>query len=77
MFKLVRISWDDAKSDCCWTHPEEVKDKKVEHCTTIGWLIDETPEDYKVTSTKSTDGNIMGYTIIPKNKPVLIQGLDE
>ena len=50
--KIIQVSWIDAVADVGW----EAKTKaEIHHCTTVGYLIDETDEALCLASTWSID----------------------
>ena len=73
--KIIRIYWNDAISDSCWTCEDDIIDKKTPHCTSIGYLIQETAEFYIITGTITDSHDIMGYTIIPKGLTTKVEYL--
>ena len=72
---LVRIEWNDAIADSCWTCVDEVIDHKIQHCVSVGWLIHETLEAYIITTTITDSGLCMGYIAIPKGMTVKMERL--
>jgi len=70
VLKIVIISWRDTRADSIWTHEEEIHNTHSEDCETVGFLIHDTEQDYKVTPTHGEDGNTMGFVVIPKSKTV-------
>ena len=75
LMKLLKISWNDAISDSCWTCQDEIIDKKLPHCISVGYLLQETLEAYIITGTITDNNDIMGYTVIPKGLATKVEYL--
>jgi hypothetical protein len=73
--KLIKVFWNDAIADSCWTCEEDLIDKRTPNCFSIGYLIQETLDAYIITSTITDGHDVMGYTIIPKGLTTKVEYL--
>ena len=65
-YPLVEIKWDDTCNNSSWTSIPDLKNHHVVNCVTIGRLISKTAKEYKITATVASDGDILGYQLIPR-----------
>ena len=73
--KIIRIYWNDAIADSCWTCIEDITNKETPLCTSVGYLVEMTKAHYIITSTITDGHDVMGYTIIPKGLTTKVEYL--
>jgi hypothetical protein len=64
---LLLIHWIDATGSSAWTSVEEC-DLELDHCVTVGWLIDENKTRIRLCDSRSfdpKDTTIGGISVIP------------
>ncbi len=64
---IVIIHWKDHTADSSWFDLPGVKKQNHVLCQTIGWLIDEDPDQIKVVDSLTSDGGFGGVNVILKS----------
>ena len=64
---IVIIHWKDHTADSSWFDLTGVKKQNHVLCQTIGWLIDEAPDQIKVVDSLTSDGGFGGVNVILKS----------
>lgn len=63
---LVVVHWNDAMGQAGWCTPEDLEDATPIPIITAGWLIHETKTHLTIAQSLAGDGDLLGYTIVPK-----------
>jgi hypothetical protein len=66
-FPVVHIEWWDHTGDASWFDKESIKETGAVKCRTIGYLIEETKQTYKVVDTITSDNGYGGLSVILKS----------
>ena len=64
---IVIIYWKDHTADASWVDLTEARKQKPVICQTIGWLIDEDKESYRVADSITSDNGFGGINVILKS----------
>lgn len=63
--KLVRIDWVDSKAAPNeWEHIDSIESLEPVHCTSVGFLVEDTPA-YKTIAHSMSDSQVCGRITIP------------
>lgn len=62
---LLLISWDDILMVSGWLSDKAAQETQPAHCKTIGWMVNESKNEIRLTGTVSEDGD-KDVVVIPK-----------
>jgi hypothetical protein len=64
--KKVLVEWVDSYATRGWTHKSAFTDVETGNIVSIGFLVRESASEITITSSVSTNGNVMDPLTIPK-----------
>ena len=64
---VVRVDWVDSARNAGWHAPRFAREKRDLRCSSVGWLVDDTPDEITVASHIAwPDGDVCDTMTIPR-----------